>query len=116
MVDKDVSYFFAASNGYSGFVSYFDRIFPPEEFEKIFILKGGPGTGKSRFIKDIITKIKSDDVKCEAALCSADPDSFDGVIVEKENKKIAILDKYFLVLRLIFFCAYDIIFMYTIFT
>ena len=47
--------FFAASNSSTGFVSYFDVIFNPKSYEKIFILKGGPGTGKSHFMKSAIT-------------------------------------------------------------
>ena len=33
--------FFAAANGYSGFRSYFDKIFNPKDYDAIYILKGG---------------------------------------------------------------------------
>ena len=38
---------FAAGNGYTGFRSYFSNYFSPDEYNSIYILKGGPGTGKS---------------------------------------------------------------------
>ena len=43
--------YFAASNSGRGFVSYFDSVFSPSRFEKVYIIKGGPGTGKSYFMK-----------------------------------------------------------------
>ena len=92
MSDNNIQYSFAASNSYKGFVSYFDKIFSPDEFDKIFILKGGPGTGKSRFIRDIIERFCDKDVYIEGILCSSDPKSFDGAIIENGGKKISIID------------------------
>ena len=45
--------YFAASNSGSGFVSYFGEIFNPACFEHVYIIKGGPGTGKSYFMRMI---------------------------------------------------------------
>ncbi len=87
-----VKEFFAASNSYTGFVSYFDLVFNPKNYEKIFILKGGPGTGKSHFMKSAIKAFENEDVETESILCSSDPASLDGVILEKDNKKVAIID------------------------
>ena len=92
MNDNNIQYSFAAANSYNGFVSYFDEIFSPHKSDRIFILKGGPGTGKSRFIKDIIEKFCDKDVYIEGILCSSDPKSFDGAIIEKDGKKISIID------------------------
>lgn len=92
MNGSNIHYFFAAANGYNGFVSYFEKVFSPSEFDKIFILKGGPGTGKSRMMKDVIEKFINEGVICEAVLCSSDPKSLDGIILEREFKKIAIID------------------------
>ena len=39
--------YFAAANTESGFFSLFDEVFSPEHLRRIYILKGGPGTGKS---------------------------------------------------------------------
>ncbi len=92
MNTNSIQYFFAASNSYDGFVSYFEKIFSPPDFERIYILKGGPGTGKSSFIKGVLDKFSTKNVKAEAVLCSSDPKSFDGLILEKEGKKIGIID------------------------
>ena len=62
--------YFGASNSYDGFISYFDRIFNREDYKKIFIIKGGPGTGKSSFMKKMIQAV-SKGVKTEAILCSS---------------------------------------------
>ena len=47
-----VSYFMAANSG-KGFFSLFDEIYYPREGWKLFIIKGGPGTGKSSVMKQI---------------------------------------------------------------
>jgi hypothetical protein len=88
----NVKEFFAASNSYTGFVSYFDKIFTPKDYEKIFILKGGPGTGKSHFMKTICEAFHTDGISSESILCSSDPHSLDGVILKKDGKKIAVID------------------------
>ena len=89
---ETIKEFFAASNSYRGFISYFDKIFNPSEYEKIFILKGGPGTGKSSFMKAVSKNFEESGLTCKKILCSSDPESLDGLIIGNEEKKIAILD------------------------
>lgn len=84
--------FFAASNGRYGFVNYFDKIFSPDELDTIYIIKGGPGTGKSTFIKKLGEYAESLGCRADYYLCSSDPDSFDGVIFDHCGKKIAVID------------------------
>ncbi|MBO5907292.1 MAG: hypothetical protein J6Q85_03990 [Clostridia bacterium] len=84
--------YFAAANGYTGFVSYFDEVFNPREYERIFVLKGGPGTGKSSFMRKIKNALSNTQCKIEEIFCSSDPKSLDGIICTAENKKIALLD------------------------
>ena len=84
--------FFAAANTYNGFVSYFDKVFPSEEFDRIYVLKGGPGTGKSSFMKKVSATFKKSTYRVENIYCSSDPNSLDGVIISGDNKKVAILD------------------------
>lgn len=84
--------FYAAANGYSGFRSYFDRIFNPACYLKIYILKGGPGTGKSSLMRAISQHFFEMGVYTEAIFCSSDPSSLDGIIVENGGKKIAVID------------------------
>ncbi len=84
--------YFAAANTYSGFKSFFDEIFRPEDYERIFVIKGGPGTGKSSFMKRISEEFLKSYYEIEHIHCSSDPASLDGIIISKNNKKIALLD------------------------
>lgn len=84
--------YFAAANGYSGFRSYFNTVFSPDEYTRIYVLKGGPGTGKSSLMKKVGTHFKNLGFGTESILCSSDPSSFDGVIIHKQSKKFAIID------------------------
>ena len=84
--------YFAAANSYRGFVSLFDEIFNPKHFKHIYVIKGGPGTGKSSLMKRLAKSFINDGVYTEAIYCSSDPTSLDGVIIKKNNNKIALLD------------------------
>lgn len=84
--------YFAAANGASGFRSYFDEIFPSESYTAIFILKGGPGTGKSTLLKKLSRRFERADIEQEIFLCSSDPKSLDGLTLTKGEKRVAILD------------------------
>ena len=84
--------FFAAANSYNGFISYFGKVFNPERFDKIFILKGGPGTGKSSLMKRILRTGVAEGFYSEAIYCSSDVNSLDGVILSSEKRQIAVLD------------------------
>ena len=54
-VEKSVSdkAYFAAANTKDGFYSYFDDIFFNPSIKRRYIIKGGPGTGKSSFMKRV---------------------------------------------------------------
>jgi len=84
--------YFSAANGFSGFRSYFPDTFNPKNYERVFILKGGPGTGKSTLMKKMLKSFEGPTYHVEAILCSSDPASLDGIIIEKEKQKIAVID------------------------
>ena len=84
--------YFAATNSYKGFKSYFKKIFDSRKYERIYVLKGGPGTGKSTFMRNIAEKIQNKNGTVERIFCSSDPDSLDGIIAYKNERRIAILD------------------------
>ena len=87
---NDQPKFFASMNTSKGFQSYFGKIFDTNELKQIYILKGGPGTGKSGMMKKIAEEEIKRGCDVEAFLCSSDPDSLDGIILT--DKKIAVLD------------------------
>ncbi len=84
--------FFAAANGTTGFRSYFDEIFPSESLSGVFILKGGPGTGKSTLLKELSTFFLCPEIQQEIFHCSSDPRSLDGLLLSREKRRVAILD------------------------
>lgn len=87
MKDK---HYFAGNNTSKGFFSYFDNIFNPEKLKRIFILKGGPGVGKSSFMKKFAKKLSSLGYSIEYIHCSSDENSYDGIIVPE--LKISLVD------------------------
>lgn len=84
--------YYASANGYQGFKSYFSQIFNSSEFEKVFVLKGGPGTGKSSIIKKLCVFCKANKIHYEIFRCSSDPDSLDAIIIDDSTVKVAVLD------------------------
>ncbi|MDD2495952.1 MAG: ATPase [Tissierellia bacterium] len=83
-------HYFAGNNTSKGFFSYFENIFNPEELNRIFILKGGPGVGKSSFIKKFAKKLSFLGYNIEYIHCSSDENSFDGIMVPE--LKISVID------------------------
>ncbi|SET18156.1 PRK06851 family protein [Anaerobranca gottschalkii] len=78
---------YAGGNTSLGFYSFYDDIL--SSLERVFILKGGPGTGKSTLIKKISEKLQKDGYNLTFLHCSSDIGSLDGVII---SDKIAIVD------------------------
>ena len=85
--------YFAASNSSAGFISYYEDVFRTSRIGRIWAIKGGPGTGKSRFLHDVADYAINQGWKCEYIYCSSDPDSLDAVVLTKEgNEGMAFLD------------------------
>lgn len=83
---------FAAANGFDGFTSYFDRIFDSKLLSRLFILKGGPGTGKSSFMKRVAEHFLETEYEIEEFYCSSDPKSLDGIIIKSGKALVAVID------------------------
>ena len=84
--------YFAAANGYTGFRSYFGDIFNSNYHDHIYVIKGGPGTGKSTLMKKIAEKATKENTDHDKIFCSSDPSSLDGIIVRSERGRFAIID------------------------
>lgn len=76
----NISYFLGA-NSYNGFYSLYDSFTSLPEIKRLYIIKGGPGCGKSTFMKAIATAANEAGYDVERVLCSADPDSLDGIYI-----------------------------------
>ncbi|MBR5115367.1 MAG: hypothetical protein IK101_08775 [Oscillospiraceae bacterium] len=73
--------YFLGANACSGFYSGFDAFASEAATEKLFIIKGGPGCGKSGFMRSIASALLDRGLEVEVFLCSGDPDSLDGIYV-----------------------------------
>ena len=74
-------HFFAGNNTAEGFFSYFDYIMNLEEANHYYILKGGPGVGKSSFMKKFASNMASLGHAIEYVHCSSDRESYDAIVV-----------------------------------
>ena len=84
--------YFAASNSADGFFSYYPQCFDDRRIGHVYAIKGGPGTGKSRFMRDVADAGEACGWQAEYVYCSSDPNSLDGVILTLGKRSIALLD------------------------
>ncbi|ACL70876.1 PRK06851 family protein [Halothermothrix orenii] len=83
-----ITNFFPGGNTYKGFYSFYKYL--PYKADSVFIIKGGPGTGKSTFMKRIGYEMIDKGFNVEFHWCSSDKKSLDGVVIPA--LKAAILD------------------------
>ena len=79
-----VTFFFGADNK-CGYRSLFGKLYDPFAEGTHYILKGGPGTGKSTIMKKFAEKFEKQGLFVERGICSADPESLDLVYVPEIN-------------------------------
>ena len=72
--------YFLGANSEDGFASLYGG-FAAAGDDRLHIIKGGPGTGKSGFMKRIGAAAEKAGLDVEYVLCSGDPDSLDGVYI-----------------------------------
>lgn len=90
MAKNDCAEYFLGANTPLGFRSYFETACPTADEWRIYIIKGGPGTGKSTLMKRICAEADNQGLFCEHIYCSSDPSSLDGVIIPE--LKTAVFD------------------------
>lgn len=73
--------YFLGANAPTGFYSLYDQLLPPEQARAIYILKGGPGCGKSTLMRRVAAQMEAAGQSVEYILCSGDPDSLDAVVL-----------------------------------
>ena len=81
MQDPIIRHMFPGNNTSQGFFSYYGYILPQAQTRRIYCLKGGPGTGKSTFLKRIGERLAREGFDIEYMHCSSDPDSLDGLVI-----------------------------------
>ncbi len=80
---------FPGGNTWRGFHSFYDYIIEPDA-TRIFVIKGGPGVGKSTFMRKIGEEMLERGYDVEFHCCSSDNGSLDGVVIPAI--KVALLD------------------------
>ena len=81
--------FFAAANSGKGFVSFYNEIFNSDKIKRRYLIKGGPGTGKSTLMRSIADFSEERGIEAVRYRCSSDPTSLDGIIL---NQCVAVID------------------------
>ena len=81
--------FFLGANSSQGFVSRFDQLGDPKQGWRCYVIKGGPGTGKSSLMKNLAARLDTGSDPVEYIHCSSDVDSLDGVIFSRQRLSIA---------------------------
>lgn len=71
---------FPGGNTAYGFYSFYDHI-APADANRIFVIKGGPGVGKSTFMRRIGETLRNLGFDIELHCCSSDNDSIDGLYI-----------------------------------
>lgn len=79
---------FPGNNSAAGFYSYYRSGLKAMDW--IYILKGGPGTGKSTFMRHLAASFRDRGFNVELWQCSSDDDSLDGLLIPA--LKTAIID------------------------
>ena len=72
--------FFLGANTPSGFYSLYDQMLEPDTARRIYLLKGGPGCGKSSLMRRVAQALEAGGEQVEYIFCSGDPNSLDAVI------------------------------------
>ncbi|WIV10643.1 PRK06851 family protein [Proteiniborus sp. MB09-C3] len=81
---------FPGGNTSRGFFSYYNHIINKKDANKIIILKGGPGTGKSSMMRKIGMYMQEKGYDVEYHHCSSDRESIDSIMIPK--LKVAVVD------------------------
>ena len=82
--------YFLGSNTPKGFYSYYDSLISQSDAKKIYVIKGGPGTGKSTLMKRIAYFAEENGFGADYIYCSSDPGSLDGLVIPE--MKVAFVD------------------------
>jgi hypothetical protein len=90
MPEGNIRHMYPGGNTPGGFFSYYAHILPSSEARRVFILKGGPGTGKSTLMRKVGLELVKKGFNVEFMHCSSDNNSLDGLVIPE--LKVSIID------------------------
>ena len=73
--------YFLGGNTPAGFYSLYHQLSDPTRMRALYIVKGGPGSGKSTLMRRVERHAQAAGLEAEEVLCSGDPDSLDAVMI-----------------------------------
>src|SRR5690625_1011721 len=79
MTKQQIRHFYAGGITSQGFVHYYDSSL--QQLQRVFILKGGPGTGKSTLIQTVSDWLAADVTEQWHLHAAKDPGTLDGVVI-----------------------------------
>lgn len=75
--------YFLGGNTPTGFFSLYHQLSDPARIRALYIIKGGPGSGKSTFMRRVERHAQAAGLETAQVLCSGDPDSLDAVLIPR---------------------------------
>ena len=85
MTGKQSIRFFLGANSARGFYSLYDGFTNPAAGDFLWVIKGGPGCGKSTFMKRVGHASEEAGLTVEYIHCSGDPESLDGIYIKEAH-------------------------------
>ena len=79
---EPISYFLGANTA-EGFYSLYEEFADAGSGDFVWYIKGGPGNGKSTFMRRAAAAAEAKGFAVEYAYCSGDPDSLDGIYIRQ---------------------------------
>ena len=86
---KHAAHIFLGANSGEGFTSLYDQLLHAR-FDDLLLIKGGPGCGKSSFMRTVAEELSNAGWEQIYVNCSGDPDSLDGALFPRQ--KIGMVD------------------------
>jgi hypothetical protein len=81
MTDRQSKHYFLGANTADGFYSLYDNLVSLDKGDFLWVIKGGPGCGKSSFMRIIGAAAERSGLAVDYVACSGDPDSLDGIVI-----------------------------------
>lgn len=82
MAEKgNIKRLFPGGNTSVGFFSYYDYVVNLKKANRVYLIKGGPGVGKSQMMKTLGNWMVEQGYDVEFHHCSADPESLDAIVI-----------------------------------